>query len=170
MIHLILGGARSGKSRFAEQQVLATGKSACYIATSPVVDDETAQRIASHQARRDERWRTVEETVELAKTLQNLDDANTAILVDCLTLWLGNCLFNDDKTLWQNQRQALLQTLPLLKADVFLVSNEIGSGVIPMGVETRQFVDELGFLHQDIAQIADKASLLVAGLEQRLKG
>lgn len=170
MIHFILGGARSGKSRFAETRVLASGKKAVYIATSPVVDDETAQRIAHHQARRDERWQTVEETTAVADALQKLDNPNSAILVDCLTLWLGNCLFADDKTLWQVQRQALLATLPILKAEVFLVSNEIGSGVIPMGVETRKFVDELGFLHQEIAQLADRASLLVAGLEQRLKG
>lgn len=170
MIHLILGGARSGKSRFAEQQVLHSNKRPVYIATSPVVDDETAKRIAMHQARRDQRWQNIEQTTALASTLKQHAANDSAILVDCLTLWLGNCLFAKDKALWLKERQALLEALPTLAGDVYLVSNEIGSGVVPMGAETRQFVDELGFLHQEIAQIADKASLLVAGLEQRLKG
>lgn len=169
MIHLILGGARSGKSQFAESLVLASPKQHLYLATAQALDAEMATRIQRHQLRRGECWLSIEEPVFLADCLREYDDANHVILVDCLTLWLSNCLFHKDSNTWQQQRQALLYELANLQADVYFVSNEVGQGVIPMGAGTRAFVDEAGLLHQSIAAIANKVTFVTAGLPQTLK-
>lgn len=169
MIELILGGARSGKSRFAEQRAQQSGKKKIYIATAQVLDDEMSERVKAHQQRRTADWQTIEEPKALATTLQQVTDKEHCVLVDCLTLWLSNLLQLDDVNDWQHERAALLETLPTLPGHIILVSNEIGSGIVPMGELTRRFVDESGWLHQDIAQISDRVSLVIAGLVQTLK-
>jgi adenosylcobinamide kinase/adenosylcobinamide-phosphate guanylyltransferase len=169
VIHLILGGARSGKSQFAENLVLASNKQAFYLATSQALDAEMVLRIREHQQRRDVRWLSIEEPIFLADCVLQHDSVHNVILVDCLTLWLSNCLFHGDSTMWQEQRSALLVALQNIQADVYLVSNEVGRGVIPMGAETRAFVDEAGLLHQSLAAIADKVTFVTAGLPQILK-
>jgi adenosylcobinamide kinase/adenosylcobinamide-phosphate guanylyltransferase len=170
MIELVLGGARSGKSRFAEQQAAASGLPVVYIATATAGDDEMAARIAHHRGQRPPEWACIEEPLALADTLSAHDDKGCTLLVDCLTLWTCNALFAPDPRTWEVQRQALLDTLPRLASRVILVSNETGWGITPMGAETRRYVDELGRLHQDIAALAQRVTLVVAGLPMTLKG
>ena len=171
MIELVLGGARSGKSTYAEQQVIATGLERVYIATASAGDGEMSERIALHQSQRaDKNWRTLEEPVLLADLLLAESTVDNCILVDCLTLWLSNCLFHPDSTCWDEQKAALLKTLPLIKGPVVFVSNEVGQGIIPLGEINRRFVDESGWLHQAIAQQVEKVTFVTAGLPQRLKG
>jgi len=167
MIELILGGARSGKSRHAEQQALASGLPVTCIVTAEALDAEMAERIANHQRQRPAGWQLVEEPRQLAAVLQQQAAAQRCLLVDCLTLWLSNLL--DDPAQWQQQRQALLQVLPQLPGRILLVSNETGLGVVPMGQLTREFVDQAGWLHQQLAQISQRVTFCVAGLPMILK-
>ncbi|NRB40082.1 MAG: bifunctional adenosylcobinamide kinase/adenosylcobinamide-phosphate guanylyltransferase [Pseudomonadales bacterium] len=170
MIELVLGGARSGKSSYAEQQVINSGLDLLYIATATAGDTEMTSRIAMHQQQRGEdNWLTIEEPKLLAEVLLAESSPDRAILVDCLTLWLSNCLFDDDDQCWAKQKTALLSALPQLKGHVVFVSNEVGQGIIPMGEITRRFVDESGWLHQAVAQLADKVTFVTAGLPQVLK-
>lgn len=175
MLQLILGGARSGKSRFAEQIARDSGDEVVYLATATAGDAEMALRIEHHRLQRPAHWALLEEPFYLANALQTHCTAGRTVLVDCLTLWLTNVLFHedqlsqDDPNLWARERQQLLNVLPSLPGQILLVSNEIGQGVVPMGEANRRFVDELGWLHQDIAQMADKAWFVIAGLPQLLK-
>lgn len=169
MLQLILGGARSGKSRFAEQIARDSGDDVVYLATATAGDAEMAQRIEHHRTQRPTHWALHEEPLHLALALQMQCAENRTVLVDCLTLWLTNVLFHADATRWGHERQQLLNTLPSLPGQILLVSNEIGQGVVPMGETNRRFVDELGWLHQDIALMADKAWFVIAGLPQLLK-
>lgn len=169
MLQLILGGARSGKSRFAEQIARDSGGEVVYLATATAGDAEMALRIEHHRHQRPAHWALHEEPLYLAHALQAHCAPGCTVLVDCLTLWLTNTLFHDDPTLWARERQQLLNLLPSLPGHILLVSNEIGQGVVPMGEANRRFVDELGWLHQDIAQLADKAWFVIAGLPQLLK-
>ncbi|HRG50935.1 MAG TPA: bifunctional adenosylcobinamide kinase/adenosylcobinamide-phosphate guanylyltransferase [Pseudomonadales bacterium] len=168
MKHLILGGARSGKSHHAETTGLATGKKLVYIATSQALDDEMQARIQHHQTSRDARWKTIEEPIELATTLQKNAATDTCILVDCLTLWLTNLLLADEAT-FVRERDALLNVLPHLAGDILLVSNEVGMGIVPLDPLSRRFVDEAGRLHQQLAQCCDAVTLVAAGLPLSLK-
>ena len=169
--HLILGGARSGKSSYAEQLTLdahmrqAAPNELVYIATATAGDDEMAARIGHHQARRKQQWQTIEEPINLAKVLTQFDE-NSIILIDCLTLWLSNCLHQE---CWSAEKDEFISAVKNSKSDIFMVSNEVGSGVIPMGSLSRKFVDESGWLHQQLAKICEKVTLVVAGLPMALK-
>ncbi len=167
---LILGGARSGKSRLAETLALASGQRVSYIATATRSDGEMNARIQHHRDRRPAHWPTLEQPLALAATLQQYAADDSCILVDCLTLWLSNLLCKNDESLFTREREALLQTLPQLPGTVLLVSNETGLGVVPMGELTRRFVDESGFLHQRLAAICERVIFTVAGLPMVLKG
>ena len=166
MKHLILGGARSGKSVYAEQCALHSGKQLVYLATAEAGDEEISRRIATHQDRRDNRWALVEEPVRLANTLSDIDAPNSFIVIDCLTLWLSNCLHRDCLTA---EKTKLLGALPSLQADIALVCNDVGSGVVPMGELSRQFVDESGWLQQDVARLCTHVTAVMAGLPLILK-
>lgn len=168
MKHLILGGARSGKSRFAEETAALSGKSLFYVATAQALDDEMQLRIAHHRSRRDRHWTTVEEPLALAGTLRQFSAAGHCIVVDCLTLWLTNCLLAEPGVL-ERQRNALLSTLPQLPGDIILVSNEVGMGIVPADALSRLFVDEAGRLHQALASLCDRVTLMAAGLPLGLK-
>lgn len=163
---LILGGARSGKSRLAEERALASGKQLFYVATATAGDGEMVERIRIHQQRRDGSWQLLEEPVALAKLLRDHDSPDHCILVDCLTLWLSNCLYHE---CWEEQREQLLAVLPTLQSEVILVSNEVGSGIVPLGELSRRFADESGFLHQALAKLCGRVTLTVAGLPLELK-
>ena len=183
---LILGGQRSGKSRRAEllaQNWLAQSPSheAVLIATGQSWDDEMRARIARHQADRAERvpgMRTHEEPLALPEALGRCSNPHTLVVVDCLTLWLTNWLMpaennQSNKPLWQQLRgpnPMLSGAITLATGPVILVGNEIGLGVIPMGRETRDFVDELGRLNQEVAARCTHVTLMVAGLPLTLKG
>ena len=209
MIHLVLGGARSGKSRYGEalvRQYTALGFDACYVATA--LDDEMATRIAKHQAGRSDdgiEWQLFEESLALTALLKRLAKPGRVILVDCLTLWLTNQLLasnvniddepaptewnatdfatstfavstsatstSDDKAhaSWQAEKTAFVDSLVELEGVVILISNEVGSGIVPLGELSRQFVDEAGWLNQAVANLADNVTLVVAGLPLALK-
>ncbi|MDX1750630.1 MAG: bifunctional adenosylcobinamide kinase/adenosylcobinamide-phosphate guanylyltransferase [Methylophaga sp.] len=167
---LILGGVKSGKSRLAEQRALNSKLAVCYVATARADDSEMQQRIALHQQQRPAHWMTVEVPLNLADALQQQDEPDKCILVDCLTLWLTNLLLTDDENLFTNEVQLLLETLPTLQADIILVSNETSMGIVPMGELTRRFCDEAGRLHQQLAVLMDNVILTVAGLPHALKG
>lgn len=170
MLELILGGARSGKSRLAEKKATEMQQSVCYIATAQALDTEMQQRIMHHQQTRPTHWQSIEEPLYLADCLFKYDQPNQVILVDCLTLWMSNLLLHHDATLQTRECEKLLRILPRLRSHVILVSNETGLGVVPMGQLSRQFVDESGRLHQHIGQIADRVQFCVAGFAMPLKG
>jgi len=169
MLTLILGGARSGKSRLALQRAEATGKPVSFIATAQAHDAEMADRIARHQAERPAHWVTVEAPLDLAEAIRTAPSG--IIVVDCLTLWLTNWLCQPEPNDFSTARATLLATLLARHADeIVLVSNETGLGIIPLGALTRRFVDEAGWLNQDIARIADEVIFVAAGLPLTLKG
>ena len=185
---LILGGQKSGKSRRAEmlaRQWLAQSPDhrAVLIATAQPWDDEMRQRIARHQADRAERvpgMATVEEPVALAEAIARHSQADTLVVVDCLTLWLTNLLMPAEPALNLKPNQplapaniaraaSLLIAIEQAKGPVVIVGNEIGLGVIPMGREVRAFVDALGRLNQDVAATCQRVTLMAAGLPLSLK-
>ena len=169
MLELILGGARSGKSRFAERLTADSGLAVTYIATSQPLDGEMTERIAHHRERRPAHWTLVEEPLQLARVLREQAAANRCLLVDCLTLWLTNLLMLDDAARLAEERNALLECLDGLPGRILLVSNETGLGVVPLGELTRRYVDEAGWLHQAVAERAQRVTFMVAGLPMTLK-
>ncbi|QNX03837.1 bifunctional adenosylcobinamide kinase/adenosylcobinamide-phosphate guanylyltransferase [Acinetobacter seifertii] len=170
MLQLILGGARSGKSRLAEQTAISTQLPVTYVATAQALDPEMQSRIAHHQNQRPAHWSLIEEPLFLANALKKIDQPNQIILIDCLTLWLTNLLLLDDQNIQQFECDQLLKVLPTLESEIILVSNETGLGVVPLGEISRRFVDEAGRLHQALGQIADKVVFCVAGFPMILKG
>ncbi|HED32705.1 MAG TPA: bifunctional adenosylcobinamide kinase/adenosylcobinamide-phosphate guanylyltransferase [Gammaproteobacteria bacterium] len=173
MKQFILGGARSGKSRYAETIAdNVSGESAkkvIYIATAHAGDDEMQQRIIRHREQRPAHWALVEEPLKLAEVLREYDDAENFLLVDCLTLWLSNCLMQGDDQYFSHQKNELLKAVSDVKAELLLVSNEVGQGIVPLGELSRRFVDESGWLHQRLAQVCDRVVFITAGLPQILK-
>jgi adenosylcobinamide kinase/adenosylcobinamide-phosphate guanylyltransferase len=169
MKELIFGGARSGKSGLAERRARESGLRVTFVATGAPGDAEMAGRIRRHQAKRPADWGLVEEPLALAATLRAHAAPDRCLLVDCLTLWLSNLLHADDTQCLARERQALLDALPTLPGHIILVSNEVGFGVVPMGELTRRFCDEAGRLHQDLAKLCDRVTLVAAGLPLELK-
>lgn len=167
---LILGGARSGKSRYAETLAQQSGREVIYIATATAQDAEMQSRIAHHQASRPAHWQTIEEPLALATCLQQHAAPERLLLVDCLTLWLTNLLCAEDASRLQQETTQLLQRLPELPGDIIFVSNEVGLGIIPLGELTRRYVDEAGRLHQQLAAQMQRVVFMVAGLPHLLKG
>jgi adenosylcobinamide kinase/adenosylcobinamide-phosphate guanylyltransferase len=164
---LVLGGARSGKSRHAERLVLTSGLQPVYVATAERLDAEMAARIAEHRARRGPAWRTIEEPADLVGVLERECAPGRAVLVDCLTLWLTNLMVRERAV--ETEIERLIAALPGLRGAAVLVSNEVGQGVVPEGAMARAFVDHAGRLHQRIAELADAVVFMTAGLPQRLK-
>lgn len=165
-VTLVTGGARSGKSRFAESLAVACPPPWTYVATAEPGDDEMAARIATHRARRGDGWTTVEAPRDLAGALAARDAGPT--VVDCLTLWLSNLLMADADTACEFDR--LLQVLEKAGPHVILVSNEVGFGIVPDSALARRFRDLQGQLNQRIAARADRVVLVVAGLPLFVKG
>ena len=170
MLQLILGGARSGKSRLAEKLAAESGCAVTYIATSQPLDGEMNERVRHHRERRPEHWALIEEPVELARVLRDNARADACLLVDCLTLWLTNLLMLEDPQRLSAERDALLECLADLPGEIVFVSNETGMGVVPLGELTRRYVDEAGWLHQALAERCQRVVLTVAGLPLTLKG
>lgn len=164
---LVLGGARSGKSAFAEQLVAETRATRVYLATATAGDDEMRDRIAHHRARRGDGWRTVEEPLTLVDALTREDRIGTAILVDCLTLWLSN-LMHADKDVEAETRQ-LAALLRDAQGNIVLVSNEVGLGLVPETALGRTFRDAQGRLNQAIAAAVTNVAFITAGLPIWLK-
>lgn len=170
MIELVLGGARSGKSRHAEQSALSSNASAFfYLATAQALDADMATRIAHHKAGRDARWQVVEAPLRLAATLERVCAPDHAVVVDCLTLWMTNLLLAPQPDVFTRERDTLLELLPHLPGRIFLVSNETSMGIVPLDALSRRFVDETGRLHQQLATLCEHVTLLVAGLPLAIK-
>lgn len=168
MRELILGGARSGKSGYAEAEARRSGLEVVYLATAEAGDGEMQERIRHHRARRPAEWLCVEEPLALAAALEHHAATGRCLLVDCLTLWLSNLLIAGDERL-RAERAALLASLEALPGRIILVSNEVGQGIVPLGELSRRFVDEAGWLHQDLAALCERVVFVVAGLPQVLK-
>jgi adenosylcobinamide kinase/adenosylcobinamide-phosphate guanylyltransferase len=187
--HLILGGARSGKTNhaitLAAQFADAQRAPVVYVATAQALDDEMRHRIDRHRAQRPTSWRTVEAPGQLAGALRGSAGLEpdpqaqppAVLLVDCLTLWLSNALLLDfDEAAptaparrWDEERSAFLQWLAHYRGVVLLVSNEVGSGIVPASALARRFQDEQGRLNQDVAALCDSVTLVVAGIAVAVK-
>lgn len=166
-VTLVLGGARSGKSHYAEQLIESSAESAVYLATSEAHDAEMAERIRRHQERRGEAWRTVEEPLDLAAALEREATPERPVLVDCLTLWLSNLLAAERDI--EREFCDLSDCLGRLAGPVVLVSNEVGLGIVPMTPLGRAFRDHAGRLNQAVARAASRVEFIAAGLPLRLK-
>jgi adenosylcobinamide kinase/adenosylcobinamide-phosphate guanylyltransferase len=165
---LVLGGARSGKSGFAEGLVRATGLPVRYVATATAGDDEMHQRIAHHRTQRDPAWPTTEEPLALLDVLMRESNATTAILIDCLTLWLSNLMEAGRDVPVESRR--LADWLSTARSPVVLVSNEVGMGLVPETPLGRDFRDAQGRLNQMVAAVVDNVAFVAAGLPLWLKG
>jgi adenosylcobinamide kinase/adenosylcobinamide-phosphate guanylyltransferase len=163
---LVLGGARSGKSRHAESLITALPPPWTYVATAEAGDQEMAARIKSHRARRGAQWRTIEAPRDLAKALSACGDG--PVLVDCLTLWLSNLMLAEADI--EVETAHLEKTLVAANGPLVLVANEVGSGIVPSYALGRRFRDAQGVLNQRIAARAERVILMVAGLPLLLKG
>jgi adenosylcobinamide kinase / adenosylcobinamide-phosphate guanylyltransferase len=187
---LILGGARSGKSTFAEQLATNSQRSVAFIATAAGSDDEMRERIARHRAARPAGWQTLEETLDLAGAIRRASQQADVLLLDCLTLWLSNILLQEmaahdegeaemasrPESLLVSERAMkdlndCLDEIQLLGAEktVIMVSNEVGLGIVPSYALGRLYRDMLGYVNQRVAQVADCVYLMVAGIAVDIK-
>jgi adenosylcobinamide kinase/adenosylcobinamide-phosphate guanylyltransferase len=166
-VTLVLGGARSGKSRYAEQLVDRHPGRRTYIATAEVLDAEMAERVKAHRDRRDSDWKTVEAPLELAHALKAETEQGAAVLVDCLTLWLGNLLGAERDV--EAEIAGLVEAVGQFGGPVVFVSNEVGLGIVPDNALARRFRDLAGTLHQRLAERADHVVFVAAGLPMKLK-
>lgn len=165
---LVLGGARSGKSSYAEQVADALAGPHIYIATAQAFDAEMSQRIARHRADRAGHWQTVECPLALPEMIAAHDAEGSVILVDCLTLWLSNLMLGDHNI--AASRSSLAGLVQAVQGTLLLVSNEVGQGIVPNNALARQFRDEAGWLNQALASVTDEVWFVTAGIAQRLKG
>ena len=163
---LILGGARSGKSTFAEKLADAAAQP-IYIATAQPDDAEMADRIRCHQERRSPHWQTWEVPLSIAEAIARIDSPDTVVVVDCLTLWVSNLMQAGRDV--ASESQILVEALASSPCSVILVSNEVGSGIVPVNALARAFRDHMGHLHQLLAAQADNVYLIVAGIPLTVK-
>jgi len=166
----LIGGARSGKSALAVQWATERSSAVCYVATATVSDDEMAGRIEAHRRERPVHWSLVEEPRKLARAIKQ----PSLVLVDCLTLWTANCLWPPNTTEpdvpgWHAERAAFLATLQAATGDIIIVSNEVGTSLVPENAAARLFRDEQGRLNQLVAAVCDEVFMVTAGLALRLK-
>jgi adenosylcobinamide kinase/adenosylcobinamide-phosphate guanylyltransferase len=162
----VIGGARSGKSRHAELLVSALPSPWTYIATAQAYDDEMRERIALHRARRGEGWTTVDAPLDLVGAIEALPDGQP-VLVDCLTLWLTNHMLANHDVEAEGRRLAEVLSRP--RGPWFVVSNEVGLGIVPDNALARRFRDAAGRLNQHVAAVADSVLMMVAGLPLKVK-
>ncbi len=164
----VIGGARSGKSRFAEGLITALPRPWTYIATAEAFDEEMRERIAQHRTDRGQGWRTVDATLALPGAIVCEQAAGRPILVDCLTLWLSNLMLAERAI--DPEIEHLLETLRAASVPIVLVSNEVGLGIVPDNALARRFRDHQGRLNQRVAALASRVVFMAAGLPMYLKG
>jgi adenosylcobinamide kinase / adenosylcobinamide-phosphate guanylyltransferase len=168
-IILVTGGARSGKSKYAELRSGELGSRRLYVATAEAKDEEMAQRIAEHKKRRGDNWVTIEEPMTLSSALLAERGRTDCALVDCLTIWLSNLLLHRDANFAEDRVEELVETLPHLDFHLVLVTNEVGLGIVPDNPLARQFRDLAGWANQQIATVANEVILMVAGVPMVVK-
>ena len=166
---LVLGGARSGKSSWALKYAEDHYKSCLFLATAEVTDDEMEERIRLHREARGPRWRVVEEPVNIVEALERKCEGSDAVLIDCMTIWQSNILMEMGEEKIPRYRKKLLEILSQRNRAIILVSNEVGSGIVPLHPVARQFRDLAGTLNQELAALADKVVITVAGLPLFIK-
>ena len=164
---LVLGGARSGKSRHAQTRAEAEAGALVYVATAQPFDGEMAERIARHRADRGPRWRTIEAPLDLAATIIAETRPDAVLLIDCLTLWASNLIFAERDV--AEATAALVAAIGATRGPLILVSNEVGLGIVPDNALARRFRDVAGTINQAVAAAVDEAVFLAAGLPIRLK-
>jgi adenosylcobinamide kinase/adenosylcobinamide-phosphate guanylyltransferase len=169
MLTLVLGGARSGKSSYAEQLAIKFELPVTYIATATGLDDEMKLRIEHHQRSRPKEWRTIECPLNLVDLIAEQSRNQQTILIDCLTLWINNQLFHNPNQNFSNLFSEFIQVCKDSEAHIIFVANEVGLGIIPLGEISRKFVDEAGRLNQALAKVADDVIFIAAGLPLILK-
>jgi adenosylcobinamide kinase / adenosylcobinamide-phosphate guanylyltransferase len=188
---LLIGGARSGKSSIAERWASERADRVICIVTATESDAEMTTRIAAHRARRPESWQVIEAPIKLGAALREAqsryesrnDSSSSLIVIDCLTVWTANCLWppsSDDSEAadeelaadyagWRREREALLEVLRSCTGSVIVVSNEVGTGIIPANAAARLFIDEQGWLNQSVAALCDEVFMVTAGIPVRIK-
>ena len=168
-LELVLGAARSGKSGYALDIAKGFGNAVTWIATADAYDEEMQDRINKHKAERPSEWKTIESPLYLSSALLKGAKINQCTVVDCLTLWLSNWLCRDDEAGFLQEREKVIDALQHLSGRILLVSNEVGWGIVPENALSRRFRDATGKLHQDIAKIASRVTLVVAGIPMHIK-
>jgi adenosylcobinamide kinase/adenosylcobinamide-phosphate guanylyltransferase len=166
----VTGGSRSGKTSYALERAR---RFSCriYLATAEAIDDEMRLRISRHRQERGEGFQTIEEPLDLAGALHRIPDETEVVLIDCLTVWLGNLMHRKGvQSEPYTEERELLRLLKSPPCNIIIVTNELGSGIVPADAMTRSFRDHTGWLNQDIARIADEVVLVVCGLPLVLKG
>jgi adenosylcobinamide kinase / adenosylcobinamide-phosphate guanylyltransferase len=167
---LVLGGVRSGKSRYAESLAREAVRPITVIATGTAGDQEMTARIAAHRACRPAHWSVIEEPLYLSDALFRASNPDSLIVIDCLTLWLSNLLLHTDTRLLDSEVEGLIAALPDLPGSHIFVGNEVGFGIMPINALARRFGDAAGLLHQQLAAVCDRVVLVVAGLPLTVKG
>lgn len=171
-----VGGARSGKSTLATARAREHSDDVCCIVTALESDSEMKARITAHRKDRPSAWKVIEEPIRLGAALDAVDRKYAVVLIDCLTIWTANCLWPRESSLavpaydtWRQEREAFLSALRACASHVVIVSNEVGTGIIPANAASRVFVDEQGWLNQSVAATCDEVFQAVAGIPLRLK-
>jgi len=167
---LVLGGVRSGKSRYAEALAHSQSSPVIVLATATAGDPEMARRIEAHRARRSAHWSVIEEPLALAAALKKAAATDRCVLIECLTLWLSNLLCRDDPALLESEVGQLVEAWPSLPGEIVAVSNEVGLGIMPVNDLARRFADLAGELHQALAARSERVVSLVAGIPVTVKG
>ena len=166
---LVTGGARSGKSAYAEKRALTLGSRLLYVATAQPIDAEMARRIEKHRKRRADTWQTIEEPLEVPRVLQLYSDRLDCVLIDCITVWLSNLLLERGETRVEHQVELLANWIARVPTSLILVTNEVGSGIVPDNRLARQFRDLAGRTNQRLADLADEVVLMVSGIPVTIK-
>ncbi len=163
----ITGGARSGKSTFALNESSRILGNKAYIATAEALDEEMKERIEKHKKQRGNSWDTYEEPIKIADVIKRIEDQYSAIVIDCLTLWLSNLFLNNKNV--EREIESLCSSLSTVHCPLFIVSNEVGMGIVPENKIARNFRDMAGILNQKVAEISDKVYVIIAGIPLKLK-
>jgi adenosylcobinamide kinase / adenosylcobinamide-phosphate guanylyltransferase len=166
-IIFITGGARSGKSSFAMAEASKINGKKAYIATAEALDEEMRQRIENHKRQRGNDWVTYEEPLKIAEVIKEIEGKYSVILIDCLTLWLSNLFMNNKKI--EREIESFCYSLSTVHCPLFIVSNEVGMGIVPDNELSRKFRDMAGLLNQKIASTSDEVYMVVAGIPVKIK-
>lgn len=168
---VVIGGARSGKSRYAEQLAVSLDGFRTYIATAEPFDEEMRQRIAWHRRNREGHFDlTIEEPLDLAGAIATIPGDTRIAVIDCVTVWLGNLMHHHGIRDTYDEISAFMRALKTRKTDCIIVSNEVGQGIVPADALSRAFRDQAGWLNQDLTRIADRVVWMVAGIPVTIKG